>query len=106
MVIWVDDVGTKPEVTAHLVDEMPANFEAGLSAYGHRRKGDCQDIEMKALLSISSGKENSDHPRCQIGGLLRCSRPISDPHRQRPKCLTSHYLAGTRFRSVTRFLKN
>jgi Ca-activated chloride channel family protein len=34
------------EVTTQLIDEMPANFEVGLSAYGHRRKGDCRDIEM------------------------------------------------------------
>ena len=34
------------DVTTQLIDEMPANFEVGLSAYGHRQKGDCQDIEM------------------------------------------------------------
>lgn len=33
-------------MTTQLIDEMLANFEVGLSAYGHRRKGDCQDIEM------------------------------------------------------------
>lgn len=33
-------------VTADLIDQIPANLQVGLTAYGHRRKGDCQDIEM------------------------------------------------------------
>ena len=34
------------EVMAELIDEIPTNFETGLTVYGHRRKGDCKDIEM------------------------------------------------------------
>ena len=34
------------EVMADLIDNIPAGFETGLIVYGHRRKGDCNDIEM------------------------------------------------------------
>ncbi|NLT72043.1 MAG: VWA domain-containing protein [Verrucomicrobiaceae bacterium] len=34
------------EVIAKLVDDLPANTELGLVTYGHRRKGDCEDIEL------------------------------------------------------------
>ncbi len=34
------------EVMADIIDQIPADFQTGLIVYGHRRKGDCQDIEM------------------------------------------------------------
>jgi len=34
------------EVMAELIDQIPKDFHTGLTVYGHRRKGDCQDIEM------------------------------------------------------------
>ncbi len=34
------------EVMAELIDQLPGNFQTGLTVYGHRRKGDCSDIEM------------------------------------------------------------
>ena len=34
------------EVIGHLVDQLPADTELGLVAYGHRHKGDCEDIEL------------------------------------------------------------
>ena len=34
------------EVTTDLINDIPSNFETGLMVYGHRRKGDCNDIEM------------------------------------------------------------
>jgi Ca-activated chloride channel family protein len=34
------------EVMAELIDQIPADFHTGLTVYGHRRKGDCKDIEM------------------------------------------------------------
>ena len=34
------------EVMNDLIARLPANMRAGLMAYGHRRKGDCHDIEM------------------------------------------------------------
>ena len=33
-------------VMADLIDQIPADFQTGLIVYGHRRKGDCDDIEM------------------------------------------------------------
>jgi len=44
-------VGDKPKITVaqdvmvELVNELPAESKTGLLAYGHRRKGDCTDIE-------------------------------------------------------------
>lgn len=37
------------EVMKELIDEIPENFQTGLTVYGHRRKGDCNDIEMILL---------------------------------------------------------
>ncbi len=34
------------DVVSNLVKELPADTELGLMAYGHRRKGDCADIEL------------------------------------------------------------
>ncbi|MDY0038872.1 MAG: VWA domain-containing protein [Desulforhabdus sp.] len=36
------------EVMSDLIASLPENTELGLVAYGHRRKGDCQDIEVIA----------------------------------------------------------
>lgn len=44
------------EVVANLVKSLPAETELGLMAYGHRRKGDCDDIE----LLIPVGKVDRD----------------------------------------------
>jgi len=33
------------EALGEIVDTIPVEYETGLIAYGHRRKGDCQDIE-------------------------------------------------------------
>ena len=34
------------EVMANLINELPEGTQVGLEAYGHRAKGDCNDIEM------------------------------------------------------------
>ena len=34
------------EVMNDLIDHLPSDLRAGLMAYGHRRKGDCHDIEL------------------------------------------------------------
>lgn len=34
------------EVICDLIDAIPTNFQTGLIVYGHRRKGDCKDIEI------------------------------------------------------------
>ncbi len=40
-----DKIAIAKEVLAGLVKDLPDNTRAGLVAYGHRRKGDCQDVE-------------------------------------------------------------
>jgi len=37
---------TAKKILAKLLSEVPADLELGLMSYGHRRKGDCGDIEM------------------------------------------------------------
>lgn len=44
------------EVMTSLVRELPAGVKAGLEVYGHRRKGDCDDIE----LMVPVGKGNKE----------------------------------------------
>lgn len=43
------------EVMAKLIPELPDNARIGLIAYGHRRKGDCNDVETLVKLIGSSG---------------------------------------------------
>jgi len=40
-----DKIAIAKEVMAGLIRDLPDNTRAGLVAYGHRRKGDCQDVE-------------------------------------------------------------
>jgi len=43
------------EVMSELIDQIPADFQTGLTVYGHRRKGDCMDIEMMIPLGPHDG---------------------------------------------------
>ncbi len=45
-----DKIAIAKEVMAKLIRDLPDNTRAGLVAYGHRRKGDCQDVQ--ELVSI------------------------------------------------------
>jgi len=40
-----DKIAIAKEVMAGLIGDLPDNTRAGLVAYGHRRKGDCKDVE-------------------------------------------------------------
>ena len=56
------------EVMDDLVDHLPSSMEVGLMAYGHRRKGDCTDIELLVPLdkcdpSALKAKINALHPK-------------------------------------------
>jgi len=44
------------EVMAKLVPELPDNARIGLIAYGHRRKGDCNDVETLVRLGTGNKK--------------------------------------------------
>jgi len=41
-----DKIAVAKRVMTELVRQLPEGLEAGLEIYGHRRKGDCQDIEI------------------------------------------------------------
>ncbi len=45
------------EVMAKLVPELPDNSRIGLIAYGHRRKGDCNDVE--TLVKLGMGNQQA-----------------------------------------------
>src|SRR3546814_15823345 len=53
------------DVMSRLVRQLPADAKAGLTAYGHRRKGDCMDIESLVAL----GPLDRDAMIKQIEGL-------------------------------------
>src|SRR3546814_2055264 len=53
------------DVMSRLVRQLPADAKAGLTAYGHRRKGDCMDIESLVAL----GPMDRDAMIKQIEGL-------------------------------------
>ena len=41
------------QVMSGLIEELPDNINAGLQIYGHRRKGDCEDIELLSPIGES-----------------------------------------------------
>ncbi len=55
------------KVVGDLLKDLPAEQSVGLSAYGHRRKGDCGDIETLALPGTQS--------RSEIGALVNAIKP-------------------------------
>ncbi|KIX12410.1 vWA domain-containing protein [Dethiosulfatarculus sandiegensis] len=46
-------ISVAKEVLKGLINKSPANVEMGLLAYGHRRKGDCKDIQLVKPLGCS-----------------------------------------------------
>ncbi|MFO7931615.1 MAG: VWA domain-containing protein, partial [Desulfosalsimonas sp.] len=46
-----DKIAIAREVMAGLIRDLPDNTRAGLIAYGHRRKGDCKDVEELVQMS-------------------------------------------------------
>ena len=46
-----DKIAIAKEVMAKLIRDLPDNTRAGLVAYGHRRKGDCKDVEELVQMS-------------------------------------------------------
>ncbi len=67
------------EVMSELAAAVPADFETGLMVYGHRRKGDCKDIEMM----IPVGPHNAAAMKAKIQALNpKGKTPLSDAVRQ------------------------
>jgi Ca-activated chloride channel family protein len=57
------------EVMAGLIADQPEGINVGLVAYGHRRKGDCTDVEELTPLGVLDKKE-----------LINQIKAISPPH--------------------------
>ena len=53
------------QVMSTLIDQLPANMRVGLMAYGHRRKGDCSDIEML----LPPGKPDAPAMKAKINAI-------------------------------------
>ncbi len=53
----VAKMATAKEVLGRLVAELPADTRVGLMAYGHRREGDCEDVELVAELGALSAQD-------------------------------------------------
>lgn len=74
-----------------LFNEVPDNISMGLLAYGHRKKGDCSDIELVAGMGASVKELSS-----RITGLTaRGKTPIDGSLKLCPGILTSKGQAGT-----------
>ncbi len=72
------------EVMAELIDQIPADFQTGLTVYGHRRKGDCRDIEMV----IPLGPHNAAAMKAKVQGISpKGKTPLSDSVKMAAKAL-------------------
>ncbi len=72
------------EVVAELIDQIPADFQTGLTVYGHRRKGDCKDIEMV----IPVGPHNAAAMKAKVKGISpKGKTPLSESVRQAAQAL-------------------
>jgi len=72
------------EVMAELIDQIPADFQTGLTVYGHRRKGDCKDIEMV----IPVGPHNVAAMKVKVQGISpKGKTPLSESVKQAAQAL-------------------
>jgi len=72
------------EVMADLIDQIPADFQTGLMVYGHRRKGDCNDIEML----IPVGPHNPAAMKAKVQAISpKGKTPLSESVRQAARAL-------------------
>ncbi|MCB9344194.1 MAG: VWA domain-containing protein [Lewinellaceae bacterium] len=61
-------MGIATDVLSNSVSKLPDNQKVGLVAYGHRKKGDCQDVEF--LIDVESGSKS------QIEQSLKGIKPL------------------------------
>src|ERR687895_2682718 len=64
-----DKMAIVKEVMTKLIKELPDNVRVGLEVYGHRRKDDCNDIEVLSeeettIVLISDGQETCEADPC------------------------------------------
>ncbi len=71
-------------VMADLIDQIAADFQTGLIVYGHRRKGDCDDIEM--LMPV--GPHNPEAMKAKVQAISpKGKTPLSEAVRQAAQAL-------------------
>ena len=71
-------------VMADLIDQIPDDFQTGLIVYGHRRKGDCDDIEML----IPVGPHDSAAMKTRVQAISpKGKTPLSEAVRQAAQAL-------------------
>ena len=74
------------EALKGIIDSMPGGFDTGLMTYGHRRKGDCKDIE----LLIPPGPHNPATMKAKVAELsAKGKTPLSGSLRMAAKTLRS-----------------
>ncbi len=72
------------EVMVELINKIPADFRTGLTVYGHRRKGDCADIEMM----LPPGPHNPGTMKRKIQTINpKGKTPLSDAVKQAAEAL-------------------
>jgi Ca-activated chloride channel family protein len=72
------------EVMGELVAAVPQEFHTGLMVYGHRRKGDCRDIEMM----IPVGRHDASAMKAKIEAISpKGKTPLSESVRQAAEAL-------------------
>ena len=72
------------EAMGELIEAIPADFETGLMVYGHRVKGDCNDIEMVVPL----GTRNAADLKTKVQAISpKGKTPISESVRQAAEAL-------------------
>ncbi len=72
------------EVLTDLIDQIPKDFQTGLIVYGHRRKGDCNDIEMMMPVRL----HNPSAMKAKVQGISpKGKTPLSESVRQAAKAL-------------------
>lgn len=72
-------IETARETISAMLDDLPADIELGLIAYGHRRKGDCKDIQTL----LAPGKLDKDAFRSTVNKLNpKGMTPLTDAVRQ------------------------
>lgn len=77
-------IETARETISSLLDDLPSDMELGLIAYGHRRKGDCKDIQTL----IEPGKLDKEAFRSTVNKLSpKGMTPLTDAVKQAAQAL-------------------
>jgi Ca-activated chloride channel homolog len=84
---------TAKKILAKLLEELPATMDVGLMSYGHRRKGDCGDIEMISVMGTVPAEISSAMKKLNALGKTPISEALVTAGKQRG---TNHHGADQR----------